>query len=1839
MRLQKTLWMFALVVGLGTVTSEGGALRRAFFNNNGLGIAGNTIADLIAATDFARNGGASSELLTESFWNVQGGVNSDDGLNNFGSLTRGYVEAPLTGTYTIFLGSDDNAELYWGADHQVFAFRDPARLIAFESGYTSGDIYTAARIEERSGPVTLEAGKKYFVELLHKEGSGGSFIQVAWERPDGVRETIPGYVLAPYGSSFDLSQEASTIEVTVPPPNFYVMEGAPIVFQVVAYAKQPTAYQWLEGATPIAGATNAWYATKARLVDNGKAYSLRITDGNGATVTSPPGGLTVEADVVAPSLVRARGSASPHGIIVTYSEAVDPGSATNAAHYQLTGQTLAVQTIRMLSDREVLFDVGEFTSAPLTLTVSNVKDPSAAGNTIAPDSQALVRFQNTLDAYWDFNDATGTTVKDLVAKQDGEIYGGAFFTTDKPALGARANPYAMAFNGMDSYVLTTCPGVEGKLARTVSFWVKTMDTNNHRIVCWGDSRVDGHKYHVRIEPATGTLRTEVQGGNGLGTQPITNNVWRHVVSLLPELDAPNARDILHYVDGVLDPQSGATAQAIDTDVAGPNARPVWVGAGLQGTSATPLFFNGLVDDLAIYRTALTAAQIAQLAAGADPRDFAAAMTGALTISQQPASAVADELSSVTFGIAVTGSYRSAVGYQWYRDGQPIPGATAASYTIQAHIADHGAAFKAETFNLDGTYARLTSDTVTLSVVTDVAPPQVVEIRGISGGINQVHLQFNEGLEAASATNLAAYQITGTAGIVPVISAALSGGGTNVILRTGVLEDGDYTLAINGLKDLAAAGNTLTTNAAFAASVTYPEQVLADQPVRYWRLGETGGTVAYSEVAGVDTDIHGTYTGGVTLGQTTLVPSATNNTAAGFSSSASQVITVPNGDDININAGPWAKKTIELWFRASAAPPLGATGRAAATKGLFEQGGGTRGLSLYIWQDPTNTDPLVGTLVFGGHNNASDGAGAPWGVAANLPDLAKYVAHPVQVGKLYHVVGVMDGDNTGLNGQLILYVNGVEVGRTNGIGQLYNHTDDVQIGRGTVRIHTAQTGTLGYFDGVIDDVAYYNTALSAERISRHYQTALAGGALDAEAPKVLSVRGVAGAVNQITIRFDEKIDAVSAGNPNNYRVNGAAALGAILSLDGMTVRLTVAPLAAGTSYTLNINGVKDVSIMGNPLTANVSFQAEAPTYADHVLLDNPVRYWRFGELAGTAALSEATGSDSDTAGTYLNGVGLGALSLVANTPDNAASSFRSASSQSISFPDGSDLNAKAGPWSKKSIELWFRAASFPETNATGLNAATGLYEEGGGNRALSLYLYRAPTNANPNEALLVFDAHNNIDTDGSGVGVPWGVSSTAPENALYVAYPVQAGPVYHVVAVMDGDEFRTGNLVLYVNGQEAGRIGGVGLLYNHTGDIQIGRGNVMIHTGVSGNLAYFDGVMDDVSLYNAALTPAQVTAHYQAGLVLSAKPRVVSVDPEPGAVNVVSGAPVTITLANGQTAVDTQSIVLRVDGTAVAPQITPQGNQTLVAFSLGTLASAEMQTVHLEWNGLPSPYEWSFRSMVILPEAWAAPLGSGTNAGFRVRTEQADAAAGLTNGTERAEAQLSSPPQPPSVFSGSGVFPVINFNIDENGNAGVFRADTGFPDQGLVSAGLISSLTHTTMVSMEIVVYLEFTEAGIYRMGVNSDDGFRLTAGRLAADQTLELGVHDGGRGATTADPQSPFEFQVAKPGVYAFRMIWYQGTGGGSVEWTVKDAAGVSRLLNGGGSPVKAYTARTQDPPPETVEVTLQIQMAGNDVIISWDPVAGTLQSAPAVDGPWTNVTSTSPHQTTAAGTQFFRVK
>ena len=113
--------------------------------------------------------------------------------DNYVQRVRGYVVPPVSGAYTFWITSDDDSRLYLSAND------DPAakKLIARVDGYVP--VGQWADGAARAKPIALEAGRRYYIEAIQKEGGGEDHLSVGWQLPGGtMQRPIPGESLAPF---------------------------------------------------------------------------------------------------------------------------------------------------------------------------------------------------------------------------------------------------------------------------------------------------------------------------------------------------------------------------------------------------------------------------------------------------------------------------------------------------------------------------------------------------------------------------------------------------------------------------------------------------------------------------------------------------------------------------------------------------------------------------------------------------------------------------------------------------------------------------------------------------------------------------------------------------------------------------------------------------------------------------------------------------------------------------------------------------------------------------------------------------------------------------------------------------------------------------------------------------------------------------------------------------------------------------------------------------------------------------------------------------------------------------------------------------------------------------------------------------------------------------------------------------------------------------------------------------------------------------------------------------------------------------------------------------------
>ncbi|RDV13691.1 hypothetical protein DXT99_18145 [Pontibacter diazotrophicus] len=126
--------------------------------------------------------------------------------DNYGQRIRGYVTAPVSGQYTFWIAADDIAELYLSTDESS----SRKKKIAYVSNWTNSREWNK-HSGQQSAKITLEAGKRYYIEALHLEGGGGDNLAVGWQLPSGAKEMpIAGNRLSTPGST------APTTIITTP---------------------------------------------------------------------------------------------------------------------------------------------------------------------------------------------------------------------------------------------------------------------------------------------------------------------------------------------------------------------------------------------------------------------------------------------------------------------------------------------------------------------------------------------------------------------------------------------------------------------------------------------------------------------------------------------------------------------------------------------------------------------------------------------------------------------------------------------------------------------------------------------------------------------------------------------------------------------------------------------------------------------------------------------------------------------------------------------------------------------------------------------------------------------------------------------------------------------------------------------------------------------------------------------------------------------------------------------------------------------------------------------------------------------------------------------------------------------------------------------------------------------------------------------------------------------------------------------------------------------------------------------------------------------------------------
>ncbi len=534
---------------------------------------------------------------------------------------------------------------------------------------------------------------------------------------------------------------------------------------------------------------------------------------------------------------------------------------------------------------------------------------------------------------------------------------------------------------------------------------------------WGDAS----GWHFYQSPAVGGDSSWIwvqKGGNiWLGGVPVRKNQWDYLAAVW------DGTKVTFYVNGV---DSGSFTDPTPRPNSG---QPLSIG----GDPAGGWYFDGSVDEVAIYTNALTVDQL-KLHYAVGLTNFYSGPIGAyLAADPEPATAYAGR--TATFVVSADGT--APLSYQWYKGTAPIADATGDTLTFTCAYADNGADYHVVVTNL---YGSATSASASLTVMTDLtlvsSPVSITRTVGskaaffaASGGALPVTYKWYKG----------AAEIPGATGQTLWLS--------NVQLA----DDGTtYYAQISNpwfSTNSEAATLTVTTRAADVPITGYAKVVLADDPVAFWRLDEPDGSITAVDAVG---SFDGTYTPGngtLSYGSPSGIPAETN-----------KAVSVTGGARVAI---PWALElnphgpfTAEAWFKPATLKTDDLDYRTVfASLGSGPGGSGPNGWLLY--QQPNNTFAWV---LF------NEG----W-VSTFMGDSVDVI----EANTWYHMALTYDG------ALFHIYVNG-HLSATQAYDLFIPNQD------GAINLGWRSDNGWNPFDGTLDDVAFYNKALTLEQVQAHYQ---------------------------------------------------------------------------------------------------------------------------------------------------------------------------------------------------------------------------------------------------------------------------------------------------------------------------------------------------------------------------------------------------------------------------------------------------------------------------------------------------------------------------------------------------------------------------------------------------------------------------------------------------------------------------------------------------------------------------------------------------------------------------------
>ncbi len=598
-------------------------------------------------------------------------------------------------------------------------------------------------------------------------------------------------------------------------------------FSATVSGYSPFEYVWKKDGKVIAQGTElinntfTYKVDTAQLSDSG-TYTLEVTNtANGQVTTKISSAkLNVTVDTEAPEVVSAQAFENTVG--VTFNEAVDSASATQAANYSVAGKTVT-KVEQRLSDRVTLILNGKVAvGSSVDVTVKNIKDLS--GN--------MMEGEVTLNAQATF--ALSITGQPFTAGYAEALGGDGFFINNQGLV------------NWDNYDEDTfvCKAFTG------DFDIRMRVVNQSYTTQWGRAGIEIRSALDNGKPAPHSSYMEIHN------TPLKVMSWDESIggytTPVDNIQGVNLDDYRHSIQsnwrltngGGSDQGSMVSSIVVDGKATAPSdflqdGGKLWLRIGRSGSTINSYYGVEQGGNITwIRHSSKTLEGLGAVAYGGphygiegnnfgacegltnefkNPTsfffmsavDYQEGYLQGVELLKSPVGVTLTAPEPLTLSVTATGD---PIAYQWYKDGKAIEGAIASTYRVDSTTAEDAGTYTCEIMNFgSGAPDKGTSVMSAGAVVTiysDTEAP-TVESYSFYPGDKSVTLNYSESMDAASVSNPANYIIKGTDGSTHAVSnLTVSDNRKQVVFFCNTLENGnDYTIELGDITD--PAGNQVT----------------------------------------------------------------------------------------------------------------------------------------------------------------------------------------------------------------------------------------------------------------------------------------------------------------------------------------------------------------------------------------------------------------------------------------------------------------------------------------------------------------------------------------------------------------------------------------------------------------------------------------------------------------------------------------------------------------------------------------------------------------------------------------------------------------------------------------------------------------------------------------------------------------------------------------------------------------------------------------------------------------------------------------------------------------------